>query len=204
MWSVISSLLGWESDLWLGLECLFNEQLLCPCRVSFTNEWVTVTLALFLAACVCLLFLKSTTGSGTQRQDLSLGQGRGSSQDHRRWLAAASLRCYSQWMCLDFRAVSSAVMSNYIKKGQIKYELLCHNQQKFGVLETFRVSAVLYMWKFSHSWTMSDSYSSRKVSVCCRVIRNNSLKSKSEVMYLRAGSPTQFQWKRMNSVKLSD
>lgn len=90
------------------------------------------------------------------------------------------------------------------KKGQIKYELLCHNQQKFGVLETFRVSAVLYMWKFSHSWTMSDSYSSRKVSVCCRVIRNNSLKSKSEVMYLRAGSPTQFQWKRMNSVKLSD
>lgn len=191
MWSVISSPLGWESDLWLGLECLFNEQLLCPCRVSFTNEWVTVTLALFLAACVCLLFLKSTTGSGTQRQDLSLGQGRGSSQDHRRWLAAASLQCYSQWMSW-LQSCQFCCHVQLYKKGQIKYELLCHNQQKFSVLETFGVSAVLYMWKFSHSWTMSDSYSSRKVSVCCRVIRNNSLKSKSEVMYLRAGSPTQF------------
>lgn len=53
MSSVISSLSVWGPDLWLGLECLFNEQLLCPHRVSFTNEWVTVSLSF----CLCLFII---------------------------------------------------------------------------------------------------------------------------------------------------
>lgn len=48
MWGVISSLWCWEPDLWLGLECLFNEQLLRPCRVGFTNERVAVSLCLLV------------------------------------------------------------------------------------------------------------------------------------------------------------
>lgn len=91
--TVIFSHSGWESDLWLGLKCPFNEQLLCPCRVSFTNEWVTVSLSL----CLCLFIISqihSISLSASKTEPFSrLGQG--SSQDHLSCLAGTSLRSYS-------------------------------------------------------------------------------------------------------------
>lgn len=101
MWSVISSLSGWESDLWLGLECLFNEQLLCPCRVSFTNEWVTV----YLSPSLCSrLFIISQIHSSSDTAP-PFPQGQGSSRDH--------LVCV--WPALHWHLIASvcALTSNY-------------------------------------------------------------------------------------------
>lgn len=97
---------GWGPDLWLGLKCLFNEQRLCPSRVSFTNEWVTVSQSLWR---LCLFII-------SQIHSFSLWHpftwpGWGSSLDHLGCQADTLARSHNQ--CLDFKSGSLAAIQNY-------------------------------------------------------------------------------------------
>lgn len=98
MWILISALPVWEPDLWLGLECLFNEQRLCRCRVSSTNERVSVSYSLRFSLRLCLFIISQIPAHVALKDEtLSLRRVGGSSGDHLRWLAPVLKTAGGTW-----------------------------------------------------------------------------------------------------------
>jgi len=178
MWSVISSLSGWKSDLWLGLKCLFNEQRLCPCRVTLTNEWVTV----FLSLCSCLFIISEIHSNSLRPSKIGpfSQQDQGSSEDHFCCLAATLPQFYSLWTCLDFRSLILVGIQTEVKNSERKMSLS-------AAIRSFCKMFSVLLWHLKkilpHEGNSDElCQNSYTVVIVCR--HRGSLKGRSEFVYV--------------------